>query len=76
MVEVKNINFFEERALEFYYSYHYIPEIDDGLSGNEYYKKKLFWAIPFDFIILPIGFYFLNKRKQGVKNAKNTRKQG
>ena len=69
MVEVKKINFFEERALEFYYSYHYIPEIDDKLSGNEFYKNKIFFDTIFDVIILPIGFYFLNKRRKGVKNG-------
>jgi len=56
------MNIFESRALEFIYCNSYIPEIDDGLSGEEWQREKMFWSSIFDLIILPIGFWLLHRR--------------
>ena len=60
---MKNYNIFEKRVLEFVYCHTYIPDIDDSLSGYEYQKAKMFWGSIFDFILLPIGFFMLHKKK-------------
>jgi len=66
-------NIFEKRALEFVYCNTYIPEIDDALSGYEYQKEKIFWSSIFDFVLLPIGFYMLYRKKRQFLNSANAK---
>ena len=63
-------NIFEKRALEFIYCNTYNPEIDDALSSYEYQRNKMFWSSIFDFILLPIGFFMLYRKKRHFSNSK------
>jgi len=57
----KNLNWFEERTLQCLIPYKY----DDKLNVTENGKRDYVYSMAsiFDLIIIPIGLYFLNKRR-------------